>query len=166
MPKKDDAASASAVAKVRAHYSLEQEQEQREEGSIRRSWDDEEVEERKDELAEDRLTRAISDALFVYPFYRMLKTAGDSTPNRVFAYKYSHRGEVSLTQIISTASNARSPKKTSSSSSHFDEVLIQFENKVCSSLIAMLIGFLHCLKRFVISFSFLATVVWPTPSVE
>ena len=171
MPKNDDvgvaaAAASAVVAKVRAHYSLEQEQEQREEGSIRRSWDDEEVEERKDELAEDRLTRAISDALFVYPFYRMLKTAGDSTPNRVFAYKYSHRGEVSLTQIISTASNARSQKKTSSSSSHFDEVLIQFENKVCSSLIAMLIGFLHCLKRFVISFSFLATVVWPTPSVE
>ena len=166
MPKKDDAASASAVAKVRAHYSLEQEQPK--EGSIRRrSWDDEKVERKEDgEVAEDRLTRAISDALFVYPFYRMLKTAGDSTPNRVFAYKYSHRGEVSLTQIISTASNARSPKKTSSSSSHFDEVLIQFENKVCSSLIAMLIGFLHCLKRFVISFSFLATVVWPTPSVE
>eukprot|EP00093_Oithona_nana_P010156 10156.XXX_222344_223334_1 [CDS] Oithona nana genome sequencing. len=136
MPKNDDvgvaaaAAASAVVAKVRAHYSLEQEQEQREEGSIRRSWDDEEVEERKDELAEDRLTRAISDALFVYPFYRMLKTAGDSTPNRVFAYKYSHRGEVSLTQIISTASNARSPKKTSSSSSHFDEVLIQFENKL------------------------------------
>ena len=126
MPKKDDAASASAVAKVRAHYSLEQEQPK--EGSIRRrSWDDEEVERKEDgEVAEDRLTRAISDALFVYPFYRMLKTAaaGDSTPNRVFAYKYSHRGEVSLTQIIK-----RNVQKKASS--HFDEVLIQFENKVC-----------------------------------
>ena len=130
MPKKDDAASASAVAKVRAHYSLEQEQPK--EGSIRRrSWDDEEVERKEDEVAEDRLTRAISDALFVYPFYRMLKTAaaGDSTPNRVFAYKYSHRGEVSLTQIISATSNVQ--QKKASSSSHFDEVLIQFENKVC-----------------------------------
>ena len=138
MPKNDDvgvaaaaAAASAVVAKVRAHYSLEQEQEQREEGSIRRSWDDEEVEERKDELAEDRLTRAISDALFVYPFYRMLKTAGDSTPNRVFAYKYSHRGEVSLTQIISATSNAHRNVQQKKASSHFDEVLIQFENKVC-----------------------------------
>lgn len=133
MPKKDDAASASAVAKVRAHYSLEQEQPK--EGSIRRrSWDDEEVERKEDgEVAEDRLTRAISDALFVYPFYRMLKTAaaGDSTPNRVFAYKYSHRGEVSLTQIISATSNAHRNVQQKKASSHFDEVLIQFENKVC-----------------------------------
>ena len=85
MPKDEDRVAA-VVAKVRAHYSLEQQQ-QRKEGSIRRSWDDDEevvvvAAERKgrhsSSCEEDRLTRAISDALFVYPFYRMLKTAADT----------------------------------------------------------------------------------------
>lgn len=52
---------------------------------------------------------------------------GDGTSNRVFAYKYSHRGEVSLTQIVKKKTAA---SFSSSSCSHFDEVLIQFENKV------------------------------------
>ena len=99
-------------AKVRTHYGLEVE-----------SW--------------SNLTRAISDALFVYPFYRMLNTltkaTSDEEATKVFAYKFSHRGDASLTQIITNGLGDASSKAVS----HFDEVLIQFENKVILALLMM-----------------------------
>ena len=105
------ASTEAAEAKVRAHYGLQDEVE---------SW------------SQDRLTRAISDALFVYPFYRMLSTLSRHKTQpprledaRVFAYRYSHRGEASLTQIITNGTGG-----ATEAVSHFDEVLIQFQNKV------------------------------------
>ena len=68
--------------------------------------------------AEDRLTWAISDGLFVHPFYRLLRTE-----SVCYVYKYSHRGEASLPQLLSSASSKDYV-------SHFDEVLLQFNNKV------------------------------------
>ena len=104
--------SEEAEAKVRTHYGLD----------VERSW------------SKDHLTWAISDALFVYPFYRMLNTltTGPTLNNKVFAYKYSHRGDASLTQIITNGGDA-----SSKAVSHFDEVLIQFENKVILALLVM-----------------------------
>ena len=104
------ASVSEAAAKVRTHYGLEVE-----------TW------------SQDRLTRAISDSLFVYPFYRMLNTLTrpKDEADKVFAYKYSHRGEASLTQIITNGAEA------SKAVSHFDEVLIQFENKVILALLMM-----------------------------
>ena len=70
-----------------------------------------------------KLSRLISDAFFVHPFFRLLKaTTADGVLQPLFAYKYSHRGEASLPQIMTGVD--------SFGVSHFDEVLIQFDNKV------------------------------------
>ena len=65
-----------------------------------------------------KLSQCISDAFFVHPFFRLLKAG--SPP--LFAYKYCHRGDASLPQILTGGGDF--------GVSHFDEVLIQFDNKV------------------------------------
>lgn len=78
-----------------------------------------------------RLTDAISDALFVHPLHLMLSEAGCNPENeRCYVYKYSHRGETSLSQLMPASSSEVEDDKRDLGVSHFDEVLLQFTNKV------------------------------------
>jgi cholinesterase len=74
------------------------------------------------------LSDAISDSFFTYPLYRLLRQIlASSSPcsTRVFAYSYGHRGQFSFAQMMTGYEG-----EEDLGVSHFDEVLLQFNNKV------------------------------------
>ena len=106
-----------------------------------------------------KFSQIISDAMFVHPWYRMLKqnssnanfssTSSDSEKGeeennaektkaaaKMFVYKYSHRGQLSFPRLILMTSGSEDIPGLEDGDddifgvSHFDEILIMFNNKV------------------------------------
>lgn len=73
------------------------------------------------------MTKAISDALFVHPLYRQL-SKGQQAATKVLVYKYSHRS--SQLSLLSSSQLMNDKEAPQDLVSHFDEVLLQFPNKV------------------------------------
>ena len=106
-----------------------------------------------------KFSQIISDAMFVHPWYRMLKqnsskanfsssssekrekeennAAKNEAAAKMFVYKYSHRGQLSFPRLILMTSGSEDIPVLEDDDdddifgvSHFDEILIMFNNKV------------------------------------
>ena len=107
-----------------------------------------------------KFSQIISDAMFVHPWYRLLKqntSKANFSPDpekekveeekennaektnaaaKMFVYKYSHRGQFSFPRLILMTSGSEDIRPALEDDddifgvSHFDEILIMFNNKV------------------------------------
>ncbi len=98
-----------------------------------------------DESKAKVLSDAIGDVAFKLPFSKTLKSL-KRNGNPTYAYHYSHKGEFGFPQMMGYSGDQ------DLGVSHFDEVLLQFTNKVNFFRMSKLIGNMNKIYSHIISF--------------